>query len=41
LAENLIHLANDAGGRDNVSVLLVKASQSIKNRGLFDRLLGK
>ena len=41
LAENLIHLANDAGGRDNISVLLVKASQSIKNRGLIDRLLGK
>lgn len=41
LAVNLIAVANNAGGRDNVSVLLVHASQSTKKRGLIDRLLGK
>lgn len=41
LASNLITIANAAGGRDNISVLLVNASQSTKKRGLIDRLLGK
>jgi protein phosphatase len=41
LALNLITIANAAGGRDNISVLLVNASQSTKKRGLIDRLLGK
>jgi len=41
LAARLIAIANDAGGRDNISVLLVHASQDVKKRGLIDRLLGK
>ena len=41
LAANLIAAANEAGGRDNVSVLLIHASQSTKNPGFIGRLLGK
>lgn len=41
LAESLIAAANDAGGRDNISVLLINASESTKKRGFIGRLLGK
>lgn len=41
LATRLIERANACGGRDNISVLLANASQSIKKRGIVARLLGK
>ena len=41
LATRLIESANACGGRDNISVLLVKAGQSTNRRGLMARLLGK
>jgi serine/threonine protein phosphatase PrpC len=41
LARSLIEGANACGGRDNISVLLVSASESTKRRSLMDRLLGK
>ena len=41
LAVSLIAAANAAGGRDNVSVLLINASESSKKRGFIGRLLGK
>ena len=37
----LISTANENGGRDNISVLLVLAGESTERRGLFARLLGK
>jgi protein phosphatase len=40
-AELLIAEANDHGGRDNISVMLVEASEVIEKRGLIARLLGK
>ncbi|PIP02438.1 MAG: protein phosphatase [Zetaproteobacteria bacterium CG12_big_fil_rev_8_21_14_0_65_54_13] len=39
-AEQLIHLANEAGGPDNISVILISAKAAPK-RGFFSRLLGK
>jgi PPM family protein phosphatase len=36
----LVDLANEHGGRDNISVLLVKAGEGPKKRGLMSRLLG-
>jgi protein phosphatase len=41
LAAGLVECANANGGRDNISVLLVNASQSTKRRSLMDRLRGK
>ena len=41
LAQRLIASANASGGRDNISVLLVRAQESTKPRGLWARLLGK
>jgi protein phosphatase len=41
LARSLIEGANACGGRDNISVLLVSASESSKRRSLMDRLRGK
>jgi protein phosphatase len=39
-ADTLIQMANDAGGRDNVSVVLIKIEpESKQGRGLFLRLL--
>jgi serine/threonine protein phosphatase PrpC len=40
-AKQLIAAANEAGGRDNISVLLVLAKQASVKRSLFARILGK
>jgi len=40
-ADSLIHAANDNGGRDNISVLLVQVLEAVEKRGLIARLLGK
>jgi len=41
LAGQLVDTANANGGRDNISVLLVEAKNSVEKRGLIARLLGK
>jgi PPM family protein phosphatase len=40
-ADLLIDMANQHGGRDNISVLLVEVTEEIERRGLIARLLGK
>ena len=40
-AQSLIMAANEAGGRDNISVLLIQAQEGAVKRGLMSRLLGK
>lgn len=40
-ADALVATANENGGRDNISVLLVEAGDVAEKRGLFARLLGK
>jgi protein phosphatase len=40
-AQALIDAANNHGGRDNISVLLVEVSEAVEKRGLIARLLGK
>ena len=40
-ANELISLANRAGGRDNISVILAQATQVTVKRGLISRMLGK
>ncbi len=40
-ADQLISLANEHGGRDNISVLLIQAGAADKRRGLISRLLRK
>lgn len=40
-AMSLIDAANERGGRDNISVIVVGASESSEKRGLMARLLGK
>jgi protein phosphatase len=40
LAQQLIELANAHGGRDNITVLLVKAEAGTEKRGLMARFLG-
>ncbi len=40
-ADILIAVANEHGGRDNISVLLVQADPAAEKRGLISRLLGK
>lgn len=40
-ARKLVDAANAAGGRDNISVVLVQASAGSGKRGLISRLLGK
>ncbi len=40
-ADQLIAVANEHGGRDNISVLLTQASHGSQKRGLISRLLGK
>jgi PPM family protein phosphatase len=39
--EKLVATANENGGRDNISVLIVTVSNAIERKGLFARLLGK
>ncbi len=41
IASNLVDLANQNGGRDNITILLAQASASSEKRGLISRLLGK
>ena len=40
-AEQLVNVANEHGGRDNITVLLVQAGAVAEKRGLISRLLGK
>ncbi|MEP6968972.1 MAG: Stp1/IreP family PP2C-type Ser/Thr phosphatase [Betaproteobacteria bacterium] len=40
-ADILVAVANEHGGRDNISVLLVLAEPAVEKRGLISRLLGK
>jgi serine/threonine protein phosphatase PrpC len=40
-AQALVDTANDHGGRDNISVLLVEVGKGNEKRGLIARLLGK
>lgn len=40
-AQNLITAANAAGGRDNITVLLIAAEEGSGRRGFMSRLLGK
>ncbi len=40
-AQMLIDAANDHGGRDNISVLMVEVHEATEKRGLIARLLGK
>lgn len=40
-ADLLVETANDRGGRDNISVLLVEASEAADRRGFIARWLGK
>jgi PPM family protein phosphatase len=40
-AQNLIAAANAAGGRDNITVLLIEAGEGSNKRGFMSRLLGK
>ena len=40
-ARQLIVIANGAGGRDNISVLLIRAEEALVKRGLLSRMLGK
>jgi len=37
----LIEAANERGGRDNISVILVEVTDAAEKKGLFARLLGK
>ena len=40
-AASLIRAANDSGGRDNISVMLVQVLEDDSRRGLLSRMLGK
>lgn len=40
-AKQLVAAANEAGGRDNISVLLAQAKQASAKRGILSRMLGK
>lgn len=41
MAGELVSLANENGGRDNITVLLTQAAGMLEKRGLISRLLGK
>lgn len=40
-AQALVQAANERGGRDNISVLMVEVGEATEKRGLIARLLGK
>jgi protein phosphatase len=40
-AKDLVRVANEQGGRDNITVLLVQAEAAPQTRGLISRWLGK
>ena len=40
-AQSLVDAANERGGRDNISVLMVEVTEAAEKRGLIARLLGK
>jgi PPM family protein phosphatase len=40
-ASALVDAANDAGGRDNISVILTHARAKTTRRGLLSRMLGQ
>jgi len=40
-AQALVDAANERGGRDNISVLMVEVAEAVEKRGLIARLLGK
>jgi protein phosphatase len=40
-SERLVSVANEHGGRDNITVLLVQVDAAMEKRGLIARLLGK
>ena len=40
-ADQLVDAANEQGGRDNISVVLIQAAQESQSHGLLSRLLGK
>jgi protein phosphatase len=41
MAGEMLAAANDNGGRDNITVLLMQAATALEKRGLLSRLLGK
>ena len=41
IAETLVSLANENGGRDNITVMLVQVAGATEKRGLISRWLGK
>ena len=41
MADELVATANENGGRDNITVLLIQATGVSEKRGLISRLLGK
>nr|WP_315464470.1 Stp1/IreP family PP2C-type Ser/Thr phosphatase [uncultured Rhodoferax sp.] len=41
IAENLVAAANDSGGRDNISVLMIAAGETAERKGFIARLFGK
>lgn len=40
-AQRLVAAANEGGGRDNISVVLIHATEDASKRGLLSRMLGK
>jgi protein phosphatase len=41
MADELVSMANENGGRDNITVLLIQVAGNSEKRGLISRLLGK